>query len=78
MMKLAQVISEFPKPRPYKYDWKKWLDGQIWLLTDEDLNGCTTITFRAAAYAAAKARNLTVSTVRTQDGIAIQATPKTA
>lgn len=78
---MAEVLRVMPrhgnagKRRTSKYE--RYLDGQIWKISPEDMNGTALHTVRFGLMKLAQTRRLRVKTVTTADGcLVVQATPK--
>lgn len=50
------------------YPWDRWLDGSTWRLERGTDYKVATTAMRAYAYRAARARGVTIETVRSSDG----------
>lgn len=83
---MAEVLEEFSfngSPNrddgyPVRYEWDKWLNGQVWKLTQGEDFTISVSNFRNSAFVAAGKRDLKVRTTTNKaDGtVVIQAMPQ--
>ena len=59
---MATKINEFEFNRSSNYDWKNWLDGDIWQLVQGEDFEVEITSFRSVIFAAGQSRGLKVRT----------------
>lgn len=69
---MPEVLNNFPENTRKKRDYTKYLDGQIWKIFNNEIEGVTKRSFQSAILSYGKKKNISIKTVVTDDGIIVQ------
>lgn len=77
---MAKQVNEMPAGRGSRYNnlpWEQWLNGEVWLLDEDDLpTGGAWSTLFAMGHREAGARNLKLQTRKRDEGTYVRAVPR--
>lgn len=75
---MARTVNTLPDARHHTnptnpYPWDDWMNGQVWLIDNDDISHTNADSFILRAWHAAKRRGMRVKTRKRAEGVYIQA-----